>query len=112
MIAIWRRAAGLMLYGDYYPLTPFHRSPERWVVRQFDRPETGEGLIQGIRLPASPEETVTLHPQGLDADGRYRLENPETGETGETPGKTLIHEGFTLTLPPRSGVIWFYRRMP
>ena len=26
MIDIWRRASDLMLNGDYYPLTPFHRS--------------------------------------------------------------------------------------
>ena len=64
MIAIWRRAADLLLYGDYYPHTPFHRSAEEWVAWQFDCPETGRGLVQGIRLPASPEETLTIHPKG------------------------------------------------
>ena len=29
MIDIWRRAAPLLLYGDYYPHTPFHRSAFR-----------------------------------------------------------------------------------
>ncbi len=28
MLVLWRRAAELMLDGDYYPLTPIHRSPE------------------------------------------------------------------------------------
>ena len=109
MIEIWRRASDLMLNGDYYPLTPFHRSAERWVVRQFDSPETGRGLIQGIRLPASPEETATVHPAGISPGSTYFLENAETGETREVSGADLIDDGFTFALPKRSGAIWFYR---
>ncbi|MBI4553995.1 MAG: alpha-galactosidase [Candidatus Latescibacteria bacterium] len=111
MIGIWRRASALMLYGDYYPLTPFHRSAERWVVRQFDCPETGHGLFQGIRFPASPEETATIHPKGIDPGAMYVLENPETGETRDMPGAVLSHDGFTFALPKRSGAIWFYSRV-
>ena len=62
MIAIWRRASDLILYGDYYPHTPFHRSGEKWVAWQFDNPETGCGFIQGIRLPSALEETLTIRP--------------------------------------------------
>jgi len=110
MIDIWRRASDLMLYGDYYPLTPFHRSTEKWVVWQFDCPEKGCGLIQGIRLPESPEETATIHPKGICLDSMYFLENAETGETQEISGADLIRDGFTLALHKRSGAIWFYRR--
>ena len=109
MIDIWRRASDLMLYGDYYPLTPFHRSAEKWVAWQFDCPETGCGLIQGIRFPASPEETFTIHPKGIRPGLMYFLENPETGETRDISGAALIHDGFTFALPPRRGAIWFYR---
>ena len=109
MIAIWRRASDLILYGDYYPHTPFHRSAEKWVAWQFDSPETGRGLVQGIRLPASPEETLTIHPKGRP-DARYFFENAETGETRDIAGKDLIRDGFTFALPARSGAIWFYRR--
>ena len=111
MIAIWRRAAALMLHGDYYPLTPFHRSAAQWVAWQFDRPEQGRGLLQGIRLPACPQETLTVYPQGLRATATYRLENPETGETRELLGGELLRAGFTFALPPRSGAIWFYQRV-
>jgi alpha-galactosidase len=110
MIAIWRRAAGLILQGDYYQHTPFHRSPREWVAWQFDCPETGRGLVQGIRLPEAPQETITIQPRGIDPDAKYCFENPESGETREIPGKDLINAGFTLALPPRSGAIWFYRK--
>ena len=70
MIAIWRTASDLFLYGDYYPLTPLQRSPAKWVARQFDSPETSCGLVQGIRLPACPDETLTIHPQAIRPDAR------------------------------------------
>jgi len=109
MVGIWRRAAGLILNGDYYPLTPYHRSPDRWVVRQFDSPERGCGLVQGIRLPGSPRETMVIKPRGIMPDGEYLFENPETGEKREVNGEDLTSRGFPLRLPRRSGVIWFYR---
>jgi alpha-galactosidase len=108
MIAIWRRASHLLLHGDYYPLTPFSRDPERWVARQFDRPDAGQGLIQGIRLAASTEEQITIFPKALDPAVDYILENPETGETRQVGGSSLLSGGITFALPRRSGAIWFY----
>jgi alpha-galactosidase len=110
MIDIWRRASQVMLYGDYYPHTPFHKSAQEWVVWQFDCPERGHGLVQGIRLPACPEERITIHPQGISPDATYRFENAETGERRDLSGEDLIRTGFELTLPARSGAIWYYRK--
>ena len=110
MIAVWRRASSLILYGDYYPHAPFHRSADQWVAWQFDSPEKGEGFIQGIRLPASKDETLTIHPKGIDPSAVYIFENGETAETREIAGKDLVPTGFTFTLPARSGAIWFYRK--
>jgi len=109
MTALWRRAAGLVVYGDYYPLTPFSKSGERWVAWQFDAPERGQGLLQGIRHADCPEESFTAYPQALRPDALYVLDNPETGETREIRGAVLISSGLTFGLPRRSGAIWFYR---
>ena len=109
MIAIWRRAAPLLLHGDYYPLTPFSRSGEQWVAWQFDRPELGEGLLQGIRLAACPQETFTLYPRSLNPEAEYLLENPETGERRRLSGAALLSEGLALSIPSRSGAMWFYK---
>ena len=110
MIDIWRRAADLLLCGDYYPLTPFHRNAERWVVWQFDRPEERRGFIQAIRLPESPDDTFTVRPQGIPSDAGCCFENPETGETRCLSGAELSRDGFAFTVPKRSAAIWFYRR--
>jgi alpha-galactosidase len=111
MIAIWRQAAPLLLYGDYYPATEFSRDPARWVLWQFNRPEHGDGMVQGIRHAACPETSFTIHLQGLEPDADYLFENAETGEQRRLSGATAASAGFTLSLPPRSGVIWFYRKL-
>jgi alpha-galactosidase len=110
MLEIWRRAAGPMLTGDYYPHTCVHRTAEKWVVRQFDCPETGCGFIQGIRLPASPFNSLVVYPKGLIPDAVYRFENPETGQTVERTGMALINDGFVFEVPKRAGAIWFYQK--
>ena len=110
MIDVWRRAAPLLLYGDYYPHTPFHTSAKEWVVWQFDDPTAGQGFVQGIRLPAASAESTTVCPQGIDAAAQYRFENMESGETREVAGDALIRDGFTFAVPPRNGAVWFYER--
>jgi len=110
MVGIWRKASDLILYGDYYPHTPFHRSAQEWVAWQFDCPETGRGLVQGIRLPASPEETITIHPNEIRRHAMYVFENAETGETRDVSGEDLNRGGFTFALAKRSGAVWFCRR--
>jgi len=122
MLAIWRRAADLLLYGDYYPLTPHPHSPEHWVARQFDSPETGSGLVQAIRLPAAPAlpelgqaATLTVALRGLDPAATYQFEEAETGETRLVAADALqpasLTRPFTFTLPPRAGSLWFYRAL-
>ena len=108
MIDLWRQSADLLLFGDYYPHTPFHRSDREWVAWQFDDPETNRGLVQGIRLPASPDETLTIHLQAIRPDAAYTFENPETGETKCIAASDLNRDGFTFNLPPRNGAIWLY----
>ena len=101
MINIWRRASNLLLFGDYYPFTPFLRNLEQWVAWQFDCPEKDQGLIQAIRLP--PEDTISIRPNAILPVSAYHLENVETGERMDISGKDLIRNGLSLTLSKRSG---------
>jgi len=111
MIDIWRQAAGPLLYGDYYPHTPFHRSSQKWVAWQFDCPETRCGFVQGIRLPESTDAAITIQMKAVHAGEKYVFENVETGAIKEMPGHQLLERGLTFALAPRSGAIWFYRRV-
>ncbi|MCX7805613.1 MAG: alpha-galactosidase [Planctomycetota bacterium] len=109
MTDIWRRAADLMIRGDYYPLTPLRRSRDAWIARQFDLPEEGRGFIQAIRLPECREEKLTIRPLALRAEISYVLENPESGEVRTLSGQELSGGGFEIALPPEAGCVWFYR---
>lgn len=108
MIDIWRRAAPLMLHGDYYPLTPFSKSGDQWVVWQFEIPERKAGLIQAVRLPDNGSEQMIVLPKVTLPGGCYIFENLENGEVLELPGQVLMKDGLNIRLPQRSGVIWFY----
>jgi alpha-galactosidase len=110
LINIWRRASHIMLNGDYYLLTPVSRTNDKWVVRQFDIPERGEGLIQGIRHAECPEDCITVYPKGFCPDASYIFENSETKEKIEISGATLLNDGFAIELPKRTAAIWFYKK--
>lgn len=110
LVKIWRRVAPLMLAGDYYALAAVRRTPDQWVARQFDRPETGAGFIQVIRLPKAPARQMIVHPQALQPEAAYVFENPETGAVRRLTGAGVIRDGILFSLPPRAGAVWFYRR--
>lgn len=112
MIAIWRRAAQFLLYGDYFPLTPFSKRDEKWVVWQFETPECQQGCIQAMRLGSCMEESITVYPQVSSPGSIYKFENEETHEFLQFAGSDLVREGLTLTHPKRSGSIWFYQVIP
>ncbi len=111
MVGIWHQASHLLLDGDYYPLTPFSRRGDTWVAWQFDRPDTGEGFIQGIRHRACAENSLTVYPKALNPTSTYVLENRETGAVREIDGSALLSDGFSFELPRRAGAIWFYSRV-
>ena len=111
MIGIWRRAADLILYGDYYPHTPFHRMRKHGSPGSLTARKQADGLVQGIRFPAAPEETFTIHLKGIQP--RCKLLSSRTlkrAKQGTSQETSLIHDGFTFALPARSGAIWFYRK--
>jgi alpha-galactosidase len=110
-MALWRRAAPHLLFGDYHPLTPFHKSAAGWLIRQFDQPECGNGMVQAIRFPAAAQESQAIWLKGVDPAATYRFEQGETGETLILSGATLAAIGFAVSLAQRSAVIWFYQRI-
>lgn len=108
MTEIWRRAAQIELSGDYYPLTECRLNPADYYAMQFDRPECSDGFFQVIRNTKAQEDTFTVHLTALDDETVYRLSDPEHGETRRCTGREL-REGFSVSIPKRSGILWFYR---
>jgi alpha-galactosidase len=108
MTPIWRRAAELMISGDYYPLTECRKSPEDYYAMQFDDPAEKKGFLQVIRNIQCAEDSFTVMPFAEENE-TYEFEDMETGEKFTLSGKDFA-KGYTVNLPKRTGRIWFYKR--
>ena len=109
MLPIWRKAARLMLSGDYYPLTECRKSQEDFYAMQFHDPAAEKGFVQIMRYNRCSEETITLHLHAVDIDAAYIFTEAESGENAEYTGKALLG-GVTFSLPIHTGRIYFYER--
>ncbi len=109
MIPIWRRAAELMPVSDYYPLCESHKSETEYYACQFDDLVTGKGFIQVIRNTRVEEEAITLTPHA-EAGQMYRFTCMDPVAEMVISGDAL-QKGFTVTIPKRSSVVWFYEKL-
>lgn len=109
MHPIWRKAAALMLSGDYYPLTVCRKSAEDYYAVQFHDENTGKGFVEVIRNTRCEKPSFCARLKALNNDAVYLLTEAESGETVAYTGAAL-REGLEVTLPVRSGRIYFYER--
>lgn len=107
--AIWKTGAGIMIDGDYYPLTPFSIENDHYVARQFYRPEKEEGFAQVIRLEHCQQESYRLKLKGLPAEINYQFRDVETGECFTANGRQMTEEGLDVAIPRRSGKMYWFQ---
>lgn len=91
-------------YGDFYPLTPYTLEKSMWIAWQFDRPETGQGMIQVFRRIESPFETARFMPQGLDPGAEYEIRDIDRGQPRKMTGKELLEKGLVVAIGEKQGV--------
>ncbi len=103
-----KRVGSLMLFGDYYPLTPYSLVDNMWIGWQFDRPETAEGCVQLFRRVNAPNSSLNIQLQGLAPRKTYYLQDFDRGDLGRHSGKELMERGLTIQLPPRGSAILYY----
>jgi alpha-galactosidase len=102
-----------LLVGDWYPLTPYHRSREDWLAGQYHRPDLDEGLVLVFRREdtAGRDWQRAFRLRGLDPAATYRLEHDTTRESRQVSGADLA-AGLVVQLhdAPASDMI-HYRRL-
>ena len=112
MLAEYRKVEPYLL-GDFYPLTPYSLENTVWMAWQFDRPETGEGMVQAFRRPESGTESIRVRLRGLDPDAVYTLTNFDVSGTTEMAGRELQEGGLPIAIKDRPGsAIVTYKRKP
>lgn len=96
--------------GDFYPLTPYSLANTVWLAWQYDRPESGEGVVQAFRRPESADDQMRFKLSGLEANASYEVENLDGGKEKRT-GRELMEGGLTVKLgeKPAAAVITYKR---
>jgi alpha-galactosidase len=85
-------------------LTPYHRTTDAWAAWQFDRPDTGEGLVQAFRRQRCVREEARFKLRELDPNARYLVTNlDEPGAAREFTGSQLLHEGLLIVIRDKPG---------
>ena len=106
----WRRIAPSYL-GDYYPLTTYSTGVDTWMAWQFDRPDTGEGMVQAFRREKCIFETGRLKLRGLQPGARYAVTDLDTNRTRSFTGRQLMEKGLLVTISAQPGAVVFaYQR--
>jgi alpha-galactosidase len=102
-VSQWREYVDDYL-GDFYPLTPCSLGADVWIAWQYDRPETGHGVIQAFRRGESVYETARVKLRGLDPAALYLLSNLDhPGVKQSVTGRELMDSGLTLAISSRPG---------
>jgi len=95
-------------FGDYYPVTDYALDNDQWIAWQFDRPESGEGMVQAFRREACVYETGRLPLHGLLPDAAYRVTDIDRPESASAyRGQTLMQEGLPVTIAQKPGTAFF-----
>ncbi|HOZ49404.1 MAG TPA: alpha-galactosidase [Candidatus Hydrogenedentes bacterium] len=99
--------------GDFYPLTPYSLDRSAWIGWQFDRPETGEGMVQIFRRDGSIYRAVDLVLRGLDRAARYTITDLDAPDAPrEMTGEDLLDKGLPVEIGSRPGSALFtYKRI-
>jgi alpha-galactosidase len=99
------------MLGDYYPLTTYSLANDVWMAWQFNRPETGDGMIQAFRRADSAYESARFKLSGLDAGTKYTVTDLDANQPKEMTGRDLMETGLLLTAPAQpSAMVITYRK--
>lgn len=105
LVGQWRQMAP-NYYGDYYPLTGWSRDNTLWMAWQFNRPETGEGMVQVFRREDSAYESARFTLRGLEPAATYKVTNmDEPAKAREFSGRELAEQGLPVEITERPGAV-------
>ena len=108
----WRQYSANFM-GDYYPLTPYSTDTGAWMAWQFDRPESGQGMVQVFRRPDSVYLSAQFPLKGLDAQSQYAVKDMDKDEVLNMTGRDLMEKGLPVTIPGKpAALVFVYRKTP
>jgi alpha-galactosidase len=107
-----REIAPSVLFGDYYPLTPYSLQPDQWIAWQFYRTEQGTGVIQVFRRSNCDDPTKVFRLNGLDTEAQYEVVDFDVKGSTKISGKELMEKGLTKEIKDKPGAaVITYQRL-
>jgi alpha-galactosidase len=107
-----KQIARFMLYGDYYPLTPYSLANDAWIGWQFNLAAEGQGCVQVFRRQSAPAPSITLQLKGLNPTAIYEVRNFDVTTPVDMSGQALMTTGLIVQLPSRGSAILHYKVKP
>ena len=93
----------MMLYGDYWPMTPYSLEDEVWIAWQFNRETEGDGCVQAFRRENCIEKYVRVKLRGLDARGIYQITDFDSHKKVRVSGRKLMITGYRIQIQEQPG---------
>jgi alpha-galactosidase len=93
----------MMLYGDYWPLTPYSLEDDEWIAWQFNRENEGDGCIQVFRRGDCDINKLKIKLRGLDPQAYYLLNNFDRKNVDKIAGKKLMKAGYIVRIDDKPG---------
>jgi len=79
---------------------------------QFDRADTGEGVVQAFRRKLCPIGSIVLKLRGLEPGALYEPRDLDGGAPRQVQGRELLETGLKATAAKRAAAMVFkYRRL-
>jgi alpha-galactosidase len=100
--AEWRDVAPNYM-GDFYPLTPYSLETNKWMAWQFNRHESGKGMVQAFRRNESADTSMVFKLRGLDFDASYVVTDIDTGRSQTLSGSELANKGLQVSISGKPG---------
>ncbi|OQA01672.1 MAG: Alpha-galactosidase [Planctomycetes bacterium ADurb.Bin412] len=112
LFGYWRQTVIQNFYGDYYPLTAHSTASDACLAWQFNRPETGEGLVQAFFRPDTTVLGLRLKLRGLEPGAAYELSRYGSEEKTSLTGEELMKSGLKIYADslPEAAVITYQKK--
>jgi alpha-galactosidase len=104
-----KQVAPYMVFGDYYPLTPYSLASNVWIAWQYDKPDEDAGVVQVFRRANASAASTTLKLKGLNPLKVYQVRNFDLAGTTDYLGSDLMNTGLTVALPTTGSAIFKYQ---
>lgn len=110
-ISEWR-AVKDCYYGNYYPLTPYNISEEKWIAWQFYYAAANKGMLQAFRRANCQQTEFIAFLGEIDEKADYEFTDFDSAGKRIISGKELLSNGFTIKLAKaKSSALITYKKI-